>query len=234
MHWSRGGVWKEDILTADVEELDILEASEIYPRRLNTKGVLRTQRKGEIVFPDSRWYSKIVRKGYKFQEPTVEREQTERREREFQWRFLWRSGRVSTDRINRWRWSPQRFLVFSRWLHLSSSYWTKSSTLCAERRNISYSTEIQWCYEVNKYRSGRCTRKTYWWLLECWWRWKIVRFMDRIHEVSFVERDVSKTIHVVREETAKNSNNYSTRSCVALKRSQDCESRSTKRKNKNG
>ena len=57
--------------------------------------------------------------------------------------------------------------------------------------------------------------------------------MDRIHEVYFVERDASKTIHVVRDETAKNSNNISTRTCVALERGPELGKPVQKGKNKN-
>ena len=33
----RGGLWEEDILIAEMEELEKLDASEICPRRLNAK-----------------------------------------------------------------------------------------------------------------------------------------------------------------------------------------------------
>ena len=69
------------------------------------------------------------------------------------------NGRVSSDRTKRWRWSPERLLVDSRWLHLSSSQWTSSSTLRAEGRNIPCSTEIHWCYKVYSYWSGCVTRE---------------------------------------------------------------------------
>ena len=58
-----------------------------------------------------------------------------------EWRPQWTTSRrtwtASTDRIKRWRWSPCRLLVDARWLHLSSSQWTSSSTLCAEGRTHS-------------------------------------------------------------------------------------------------
>ena len=41
-----GGLWKGDILIADIEELEKLDASEIYPRRLNAKEI-RIPRKTE-------------------------------------------------------------------------------------------------------------------------------------------------------------------------------------------
>ena len=43
-----GGIWKGDILVADIEEL---EASELHARRLNAKEVLTPQRSDYIVFP---------------------------------------------------------------------------------------------------------------------------------------------------------------------------------------
>ena len=40
-----GGIWKGDVLVADSEELENMDASEIDPRRINAKEVLVTQRK---------------------------------------------------------------------------------------------------------------------------------------------------------------------------------------------
>ena len=39
-----GAIWEEDVLTAETEELEKLDASETYPRRLNAKVVLMTQK----------------------------------------------------------------------------------------------------------------------------------------------------------------------------------------------
>ena len=52
-----GGIWKGDILVADLEELENMDASEIHPRRINAKEVFTSERR----FPNSRWYRKIVR-----------------------------------------------------------------------------------------------------------------------------------------------------------------------------
>ena len=46
-----GGIWKGDILVADIEELETMDASEIYSKRLNAKEVLTPQRNGEFIFP---------------------------------------------------------------------------------------------------------------------------------------------------------------------------------------
>ena len=61
---------------------------------------------------------------------------TDRKEWRFQQRTSRRIGRVSTSRINRWRWSPFRHVVDPRWLHLSSSQWTSISTVRAEGRTF--------------------------------------------------------------------------------------------------
>ena len=45
-----GGIWKGDILVADIEELETMDASEIYSKRLNAKEVF-SQRKWKILIP---------------------------------------------------------------------------------------------------------------------------------------------------------------------------------------
>ena len=82
----------------------------------------------------SRWNSKIVRKRQRLPSTHSKAWITCKE----QWRTLWRIGRASTGIIYRWRWSPWRFLVDSRWLHSSSLHWTTSWTQCAERRNTSF------------------------------------------------------------------------------------------------
>ena len=42
-----GGIWKGDILTADLEDLEKFDASNIYPRRINAKEVLIRQKAEE-------------------------------------------------------------------------------------------------------------------------------------------------------------------------------------------
>ena len=45
-----GGIWKGDVLTADFEELETMDASEIYSNRLNAKEVI-LPKQGEFIFP---------------------------------------------------------------------------------------------------------------------------------------------------------------------------------------
>ena len=45
-----GGIWKGDALIADLEELETMDASEIYSKRLNAKEVI-FPKQGEFIFP---------------------------------------------------------------------------------------------------------------------------------------------------------------------------------------
>ena len=44
-----GGIWKGDILVADVEELETIDASEIFSERLNAKKVIFPEENGKIL-----------------------------------------------------------------------------------------------------------------------------------------------------------------------------------------
>ena len=68
---------RSDISRIIAEKLD---ASEIYPRRLNAKEVLITPKDGEFVFPVTDGSAKLSGRDYEVQEPTLTREYTVRRE----------------------------------------------------------------------------------------------------------------------------------------------------------
>ena len=59
MHYTRGGIWKGDLLVEDIEELEKMDASAIHAMRLNAKEVL-TPQNGETYIPDRRWNSQII------------------------------------------------------------------------------------------------------------------------------------------------------------------------------
>ena len=45
-----GGIWKGDIMVADIEELETMDASEIYSKRLNAKEVIFPKEMGILFF----------------------------------------------------------------------------------------------------------------------------------------------------------------------------------------
>ena len=45
------GTWKGEILIADMEDLETLDASDVYSRRIKAREVLISQKDDEFVFP---------------------------------------------------------------------------------------------------------------------------------------------------------------------------------------
>ena len=46
-----GGIWKGDVLIADLEELETMDASEMFSKRLNAKEVIFHKQNGKFIFP---------------------------------------------------------------------------------------------------------------------------------------------------------------------------------------
>ena len=74
------GIWKEDILIADMEELSKLDASDFDPRRINAKEMLIRQKDDEFIFPIADCTAKLAGRDYEFREPTPRQESTLRSE----------------------------------------------------------------------------------------------------------------------------------------------------------
>ena len=113
------GFSKGDILIADLEDLEKLDASEIHLRRFQRE---RNTKRKWIHIPGTRWYSKIVRKRLRIPR-THSKTETNRKESQ---------PAETIDDAE----APCR-----PGLHPQSSPWTSSSTLCAERRNIHHFPE---------------------------------------------------------------------------------------------
>ena len=45
------GIWKGDSMIADIEELEVMDASELHARRLNAKEVLKPMKGDNFIFP---------------------------------------------------------------------------------------------------------------------------------------------------------------------------------------
>ena len=54
-----GWIWKGDVLVADLEELETMDASEIYSERLNAKEVIFSKENGKFIFSSRRWMDQI-------------------------------------------------------------------------------------------------------------------------------------------------------------------------------
>ena len=65
-----GGIWKGDIMIADIAELEEMDASELHARRLNAKEVLTPQRSGNFIFPVADGTVKIFGSGQRLRTST--------------------------------------------------------------------------------------------------------------------------------------------------------------------
>ena len=74
------GIWKGDILIADLEDLEKLVASDICPRRINAKEILISQKDDEFIFPIADETPKLSGRDYELRVPTTRREQPARSE----------------------------------------------------------------------------------------------------------------------------------------------------------
>ena len=75
-----GGVWKGDIMVADTEELETMDASEIYSKRLNAKEVTFPKENGKFVFPVADGRKKFIGGDQELRTSTLIRDQPSRGE----------------------------------------------------------------------------------------------------------------------------------------------------------
>ena len=74
-----GGIWKGDVLVADLEELETMDASEIYSKRLNAKEVI-FPKEGEFTFPIADGRIKTLGEDQELRTPTLTRPRPSRGE----------------------------------------------------------------------------------------------------------------------------------------------------------
>ena len=103
----------------------------------------------------------------------------------------WRIRRVFLNTFSRlmvvWRWCQEWFLVHSRQFYLPSSRGIQSQTIRAERRIISYSSEMYRRYQDYRYVLRCNVGEEHRWLLHSWWRSRIVRYVNRFHKIHSIE-----------------------------------------------
>ena len=68
------GICKGDILVADIEELETMDASEIYSKSLNAKAVIFHQENGKFIFPGADGRIKLSGGDQELRTPTLIRE----------------------------------------------------------------------------------------------------------------------------------------------------------------
>ena len=177
-----------DTRNADIEELETMDASEIYSQRLDAKEVIFPKETGEFIFPNQTPWKKI-----KNWESHLDREHTIRVEGHVD--FLGKSegslpppqdslpdaGEAAND-----SWSMSGNFIYRHQVE------PRVKTLFAERRTIPDSTEIHW--RIQNYKNGCETRAPDRRLLKHWWVKRFVCFLDKIHSVYSIRRETSRRI----------------------------------------
>ena len=141
MHWLRERIWKGDILIADLEEL---ETQNFFPRRVNAKEVLISQKGEEFIFTFADGSAKLSGRDYEFREPTLRRERN--------WK-KWKSQRREIEGETEVREPPEmREDAEARvdFLSIQGDFTCRHHNetrvqLFAKTRNIPNSTQISWC-----------------------------------------------------------------------------------------
>ena len=134
-----GWIWKGDVLIADLEELETMDASEILLEKTQCERSDVTHKKKENLFPNRRWTNQNPwrRPGFEnFQfgtaSPTLRREWYWLEESEGSLPPLQDSFPDAGEAMN-------DFWIHVRKLHMPPSCWTQSQASLAERRIIPYS-----------------------------------------------------------------------------------------------
>ena len=143
----RSVIWKSDVMVADLEELQTMDASEIYSKkkRLNAKEVTFHTEEGEFIFPAASRRNNLLEEMKTWEHQSWYGINLFQGESNID--FLGESeGSLPSphdsfpdagDAIN-------DFWSMSGNTHIPPSRWTASQTVLAERRIISYSTWVPW------------------------------------------------------------------------------------------
>ena len=189
-----GGIWKGDIVGADIEELENLDASEVRTRRLIAK---------EVVMPKTRWNFHVHHSNC-LEEINLSKNPPQSRITLHEAKSMTMISKERWDGLNHWTSKlvtvkPETIFGWSRCLHSSSSRWTKSETQCAERRIIPNTTSILWRCQPDEYYHWCVAGKPYWWIVERWWWPRSIWALDRFRAVHKIKWKTSWLIGMVWE-----------------------------------
>ena len=148
------GIWIGDIMVADIEELEQMDASELHARRLNAKEVL-TQMKGDnFLFLVANETVKASGGDQRLRTSTLTREAPERGEEQEVLRAE-SDGLSSQTSLQDDTTLDDAEARNDFWSITGDFIWTQSQIVHVERRNISYSDEVHRRYQNDSY-NPRC------------------------------------------------------------------------------
>ena len=181
-----GGFWKGDVLIADVEELETMDASEIYSKRLHAKEVI-FPKQGEFIFPIADGRIKTPGGDQGLRTSTFVRHRPIQGESNID--FLGESeGSLPQPHDS----LPDAGAARNDFGPHQETWYTAitsnpESSFTRREKNHSCSTEIHW-RRTNSYEFGCQAREAHWWWLEHWWLSRLVWSLDRFHTIHSIRR----------------------------------------------
>ena len=204
-----GWIWNGDIMVADIEELEEMDASELHARRL-TAGKCYRHWEVDTSFPVRRWNSqnlweRTASENIHLDPGSVWNEEKKKKFfKENQMNYILQPHFKKTRR------GDERKLTVTSGLLQEKSFivitLNQSQTLRVERRIMSYSVEVHRRYQNNKIITGRFVEQKNWRVLERGWRKRIVRCTDRLHKIHLFEWNAIWWVRMVRR-SHKETNN---------------------------
>ena len=181
---SRGRNLERQFSVADIGELEKVDASEIYLRRINAKERFRPRKGDNFILPAADGTATLSGRDYKFRESTPRQEQPAESENlsgEFQGEP---GGFQSTESRDAAECRKDFWSVQGDFIHRRHT---------EPRVQLNVPKELKYIDVTRStHKSGRVARKSYRWLLEGGREQKFVRILDRIREVHIVGRKPSK------------------------------------------
>ena len=181
-----GWIRKGDVLIADLEELETMDASEIYSKRLNAKEMIFPKEKGKFIFPVADGRIKLFGGDLELRTSTLVRHRPIQGESEGSLPPPQDSFPDAGEAVNDF-WSISRDFIHRH--HVEP----RVELLLAERRIIPHSTETHWRLQNYSYKLGCHARKPHrWWSRDLFFFVRD-RIMNAMRPVRFIQNYCART-----------------------------------------
>ena len=183
-----GGIWEGDIVVADIEELEHMDASELHARRLNAKEVLTPQRSGKFIFPIADGTVKVFGWEQRLRTSTLNQDRPERGEEQEILEGKSDELHSPTHFKKTQRGMLRKLKVTSGPLQENSfiviTWNPESNCTCREKNHFIFRWSTSTLPEQHVHHWTYCWRK-YWRLLERGWRKKNCQMHGQVSQDSF-------------------------------------------------
>ena len=209
-------MWKGDILVADIEQLEQMDASEIYAKRLKAKEVLTSMSCDKFIYPIADGTVKLFGGDQDLRTSTLIWDRPDRGEE--QGTLQGESDGSSSTHFETHRgmmvkleiiWGPFQTILFT-----VITWNPESNCTCRGKTHFFFPLTYIDVTRNTDTSLGCNAGDKYWRLLERWWRSRIVRCMDEFHKIHCIKRKTTGWIPMVRVKTNQKTNDLQARHFV--------------------